>query len=209
MSYSSLFGINKDYIGKELYEYGNSWLFSPLVWDVLSKKYIPSDVVILYGYQKPLVVCPTDIWDKLNNKINNCNNTPDRICWEMSQQQIFFTKDKELIADSICEFVKQNKAYDKIGTDELHLLEEEHIIERFSEIANNIRSLNEEVYPYFVFKNTSVDDVVCNWFYDYDEDSDKYIDKSLKDWDILPSEFVVIENDEVARFIINLDYVEN
>ena len=179
-----------------------------MVWDVLSNKYIPSDVISLYSYQKPLVICPTDIWDKLNNKINNCNNTPDRICWEMSNQQIFFTKDKEFIADSVCEFVKQNKTYTEFGTYKRKPLEEEHIIKRFSEIANDIRSLNEEEYPYFVFKNTSVDDVVSNWFYDYDEDSDEYIGKSLKDWGTLPSEFVVIENDEVARFIINLDYVE-
>lgn len=162
MSYSSLFGIKKDYVGEELYKYGNSWLFSPVVWDVLSYKYIPSDMISPYGYHKHLIICSDDIWDKLNNKINNCNNTPDRICWEMSQQQIFFTKDKEIIVDSIYKFVKQNKAIESEVGIERNSLEEEHIIERFNDIANNILSLDEDEYPYFVFKNTSVDDVVCN-----------------------------------------------
>ena len=31
MSYSSLYGIRKDYTGEELYKYQNSWLFSPII----------------------------------------------------------------------------------------------------------------------------------------------------------------------------------
>jgi hypothetical protein len=38
MSYSSLYGITSDYEGKAIAEYGNSWLFSPVVENVLLGK---------------------------------------------------------------------------------------------------------------------------------------------------------------------------
>ena len=77
MSYSSLYGINKKYIGEELYEYKNSWLFSPIIWRVLADKYLPrrngliQDVIGFNGNEVGL---------KINNIMNNSNNTPDRIC---------------------------------------------------------------------------------------------------------------------------------
>lgn len=200
MSCSSLFGIKKDYTGEELYEYRNSWLFSPVVWDVLPEKYIPLEIETPYGFKKR-IISPygTDVWTKTNDKVNNCDNTPDRICWEMSNQNIFFTKDKECIAESIRKFAEQNRGYDKA-------LENEGIIQRFNEIADDILSLDENEYPYFVFKNTSVDDHVERWFYCYDEETDEYINKSLKEWDDFLAEFVVIEGNEIVDFINSLDY---
>ena len=47
MSCSSLYGIKKDYTGKELYEYKNSWLFSPVVWNIISDKYLPRQYVMI------------------------------------------------------------------------------------------------------------------------------------------------------------------
>ena len=41
MSYSSLVGITPDYHGEEKEIFRNSWLFSPIIWDVLAEKYIP------------------------------------------------------------------------------------------------------------------------------------------------------------------------
>ena len=207
MSYSSLYGIKKDYTGEELYEYRNSWLFSPIVMGILPEKYIPYEIQTPYGFKKSIIgMGGQEIWKKTNNKINNCDNTPDRICWEMSNQQIFFTKDKECIADSIRKFVEQNKDYDKSDEDNLSSLEREHIIERFNEIADDIIGLDEKEYPYFVLKNTSVDDGVSFWFSDYDEEKDEYTDKSIKDWDKLLAEFVVIEDGKIAKFISNLDF---
>lgn len=207
MSHSSLYGIKKDYTGEELYEYGNSWLFSPIVISVLPDKYIPYEIQTPYGFKKSIIgMGGQEIWEKTNNKINNCDNTPDKICWEMSNQQIFLTKDKECIADSIREFVEQNKEYNKSDEDNLSPLEREHIIERFNEIADDILGLDENEYPYFVFKNTSVDDNVEYWFKDFDEESDEYTDKSIKDWDEFLAEFVIIEDGKIAKFISNLDY---
>lgn len=203
MSYSSLYGIKKDYVGEELYEYRNAWLFPTVVWSVLSDKYLPRD---MYGYVQSVIGSNgNEVWSKINNIMNNSNNTPDRICWEMTNQQIFFTKDKECIVDSIRRFIEQNKEYDKHREDNISPLEREHIIERYNEIANDILALDENEYPYFVFKNTSVDDGVERWFYEYDE-NDGYIDKSLKDWDEFVAEFVVIEDGKISNFINNLDY---
>lgn len=207
MSCSSLYGIKKDYTGKELYEYRNSWLFSPIVMGILPDKYIPYEIQTPYSFKKSIIgMGGQEIWKSTNNKINNCDNTPDRICWEMSNQQIFFTKDKECIADSIRKFVEQNKEYDKSNEDNLSPLEREHIIERFNEIADDILGLDENEYPYFVFKNTSVDDNVEFWFRAFDEEADEYTDKSIKDWDKFLAEFVVIEDGKIVKFISNLDY---
>lgn len=206
MSYSSLYGIKKDYVGEKLYEYKNSWLFSPVVWDVLPDKYIPLDIKTPYVYKKR-IICDSsgEIWRKINDIMNNSDNTSDRVCWEMSNQQIFFTKDKECIANNILKFVEQNKGYDKSKEDNIAPLEREHIVERFNDIANDILALDENEYPYFVLKNTSVDDNVRRWFYDYDED-DEYVDKSLRDWDEFVAEFVVINDGKIVNFVSNLDY---
>ena len=204
MSYSSLYGIKPDYTGEIVNEYKNSWWFSPIVWRVLSDKTLPRDFM---GYVQSIIgLHGQDVWKKINAKMNNSENTPDRICWEMSNHQIFFTKDKECIADSIRKFVEQNKNYDKSDEDNLSPLEREHIIERFNEIADDILALNENEYPYFVFKNTSVDDGVEFWFSSYDEDSDEYKEKSIKDWDRFLAEFVVIENGEIKCFVSNKEF---
>lgn len=207
MSYSSLYGIKKDYTGEELYEYRNSWLFSPVVWNVLSDKYLPRQ----YGMVQSVIgLNGNEVWSKINNIMNNSDNTPDRICWEMSNQQIFFTKDRECIVNNIRKFIEQNKEYYKSEEDSISVLEREHIIERFNEIVNDILSLDKDEYPYFVFKNTSVDDGVLRWFYSYnegdDEEDDEYVDKSLKDNNELVAEFVVIEDGKISNFINNLNY---
>lgn len=203
MSCSSLYGIKKDYVGEELYEYKNSWLFSPVVWSVLSDKYLPRDA---YGYVQSIIgMNGNEVFSKINNIMNNSNDTPDRICWEMSNQQIFFTKDKECIVNNIRKFVVQNKEYDKHKEDNISPLEREHIVERINEIMNDILELDENEYPCFVFKNTSVDDGVIRWFYDYNENNE-YIDKSLKDWNKIVAEFVLIEDGKIVNFVNNLDY---
>ncbi len=207
MSYSSLYVIKKDFTGELVADYKNSWLFSPMVWSVLCEKYIPRDIQTPYGYKKSIITdFNGELHKKLNNKVNNCENTPDRICWEMSNQQIFFTKDKKCIADDIKKFVEQNKQYDKSEEDNISPMEREHIIERFNEIAEHILEIDENKDPYFVFKNNSVDDGVEYWFREYDEETEEYITKSLDKWDKILAEFVVIENGTITKFIHNLDF---
>ena len=207
MSYSSLYVIKKDFTGESVADYKNSWLFSPMVWDVLCDKYIPTDIQTPYGYKKSIITdFGGNLFYKLNNKVNGCENTPDRVCWEMSNQQIFFTKDKECIAESIKKFVEQNKQYDKSRDDNKSPMEREHIIERFNEIANHILEIDENEYPYFVFKNNSVDDGVEYWFRKYNEETEESMPKSLDEWDEILAEFVVIEDGVITTFIDNLKF---
>lgn len=204
MSYSTLYGIKTDYIGEVIAEYHNSWLFSPIVMGVLPEKYIPQEIATPYGYKKSIIGSGGgDIWRSTNNKINSCNSTPDRVCWELSNQQIFFTKDQKCIADSIRQFAIDNKEYDKSSDDGISPLEREHIVERFSELASDIENLKESEYPYFVFKNTSVDDGVESWFKHYDEETDEYISRSISDIDEIIVEFVLIEDGKIKEFIDN------
>lgn len=204
MSYSSLYGIKSDYTGEIVNEYKNSWWFSPIVWSVLSDKTLPRDFM---GYVQSIIgLHGQEVWKKINTKMNNSENTPDRICWEMSNQQIFFTKDKGCVADSIRKFVEQNKDYDKSDEDNLSPLEREHIIERFDEIADDILALNENEYPYFVFKNTSCDDEVERWFFKEDENGER-VEASLKEnINGFYAEFVVIENGEIKGFVSNKEF---
>ena len=202
MSCSSLYGIKKDYTGEVLYNYENSWLFSPIVGNVLSDKYLPKKFGMVQSVTGPYGV---EVRSNINNILESSDNTPDQICWMLVNQQIFFTKDKECIAGSIQKFIKQNKEYYKSDEDSISVLESENIVGRFNDIANDILSLDESEHPYFVFKNSSVDDSVDNWFYEYDE-NDNCVDSSLKDLNKIVAGFTFIENGKIVDIVSNLDY---
>lgn len=199
MSYSSLYVIDKKFYGENAADFGNSWLFSPIIWNVLSEKYLPKK----YGMTQSVIgLDGTKVWNEINDIMNSSDNTCERICWEMTNQCVFFTKDKRCVSESILEFVNTHKEYEK-GDDGLGALEREHIIERFSEISDSIMSIGEREYPYFVFKNSSCDDGVERWFAKYDSKIDEYVPSSLKDFPELVTEFVVIENGNIREFIGN------
>ena len=207
MSCSSLYGIKKDYTAEEICDYTNSWYFSPIVYGVLPEKYIPHEIETPYGVKKGIISPYGDeIVRKTNEKVNVCGNTPDRICWELSMQNIFFTKDKAVISESIRKFVEQNKQYDKSKDDGIGALERDHIIERFNEIATDISELDEEEYPYFVFKNTSCDDGVERWFSKYNKETNDYKERPLSELEEFVAEFVVIKDGEIKDFIRNTDF---
>ena len=207
MSYSSLFGIKKDYTGECICDFKNSWLFSPIVMAILPDKYIPQFIKTPFGFKKSIISDMSgEVFNKTNERVNNCKNTADRVCWELANQQIFSTKDKQIVFDSIHKFIEQNKAYNKSDEDGISSLEREHIIERFNEIADEILGLDEDEYPYFVFKNTSVDDEVERWFFKEDENGE-YVEASLKEnIDNFCAEFVVIENGEIKGFVSNKEF---
>lgn len=206
MSYSSLYGIKKDYTGECLHEYGNSWLFSPIVWGILSDKYLQDDAKPSYGYGVSILMGNEDVWNKTNNKVNNCDNTPDRVCWELSHQQIFFAEDKECVANNIKKFIEQNNKYYMYENGE-YPLEQQHIIDRFNEIADDILALDEDIYECFVFKNSSVDDNVECWFEEYDEEHDVFIDKSIEGCTEHLADFVFIADDKITGFIKSNNYL--
>lgn len=201
MSYSSLWGMNKEFLGEELIEFRNSWLFSPIVWNVLFEKYLPEEVEGRFGKQSYMgaAVIDNTMDRRLNDKINNSSVIEDRILWEMSQQQVFFTKDKELVVQAVNHFLEINKTFtDDMGS---------HIHDRFHEVALEISGLDENEYPYFIFKNTSVDDNVEYWFQKLDEEEEEYIPQSLKEVDKPITEFVLIEGKVITGFIHNVDFM--
>jgi hypothetical protein len=207
MSYSSLVVITSDYYGKEKEIFRNSWLFSPIIWDVLAEKYIPYEELFKYGFKRNLIH-DRKLFKELNNIINGCQDTPDRILWELSNQQIFFTKDKDFIEECIYAFLKQNENYctDYDSENHIAVLKIKHILERFCDIAHHIKSLEAEETPYFVFKNTSVDDSVSNWFSCFNENTGKWEYSKLSENKKFCAEFVVIEDNKIKKFISNLDY---
>lgn len=96
MSSSSLWLMDEQYNGVIDREYHNSWWFSPVVWDVLLDKYMHNEIQTPYGYKKSLIGFGGEGLDvKLNDIMNKSDNFSDRVCWELSNQQVFFTKDKK------------------------------------------------------------------------------------------------------------------
>ena len=198
MSYSSLWGIDRKWSGKELTEYRNSWLFCPVVWNVLLCKYIGEEERTDYGrvckdYLSWLGIIASpetraSRWQMLNERINNSSIQSDRVLWELSNLSVFNAKDKAFVAECIETFVENNM----VGNPEYQ--DSDHIIERFHRIARDIRYLPRRV-KYFVIKGTSVDDAVERWFYR----------KRLCSWKEFICEFTLIENQKVAGFATNLE----
>lgn len=205
MSYSFLVGIKKDYTAEIIHDYKNSWLFSPIIWDVLIDKYIRDYARTPYGYNKSFIgIDGKEVWLRTNEALNESSSLSDRICWELSNQQILFAKDKHLVAKSIMDFVSQNRGYDRQETG-LYPLDQVHIVSRFMEISNDIAALDENMYPYFLLKNNSTDDTVENWFSRYDKKKDETVAIPLYEQKEKVTEFVVIGKEKL-RFISNLDF---
>lgn len=201
--------MDKEFYGDRTAQFGNSWLFSPIVWDVLLDKYLPQRSIQMFDGKRAgfMITVMTDksLPSDLNDCINNCENISDRVAWEMSNQQIFFTKDKTTIADAIRKFVHDNKKYN-CNSEGLYPLEQENIINRFNEIADSITEVDETKVPYFIFKNTSVDDNVEYWFSNFDEESGEYVSSSLKVIDKPVAEFVSI-TESGMKFTDSLSYI--
>lgn len=178
MSYSSLWGIKENFKGEEITSYHNSWWFAPVVWSVLQEKYLHTMSGLLRG----------ETFNVLNNAINECDNISDRIVWDLSSSCIFFTKDAEKVAESIKVFMKNNGNYDVI--DGIGVLQQDHIVERFNDIANDILEYKDG-YKFFVFKGTSVDDNVESWFWDYENDCECALKEDIK------ADVVVIQDDTI------------
>jgi len=198
MSYSSLWVMDKEFNGECLMDFGNSWLFSPVSWDILLEKYIPKKTLDEKRSYISESMFDRGLFGKLNGMINNSPTQEDRVLWELGNQNIFFTKDKDFIADCIDQFLITNSEFGRNLGD--------HIQERYSQVANEIRNLDDGKYPYFIFKNTSCDDNVEYWFTKYDEDEDECTPISLDKVDKFVSEFVVVENGKIANFIDNQEY---
>lgn len=193
MSYTSLWTINEEWKGAERSKYHNSYLFPPVVWDILLCKYVTDDernntlsylMWIGFTFDKEE---QSRRFDMLNSRINNSEIQYDRVLWELANLSVFNAKDKALVADCIEKFVENNFNY-------LDFKDVEHIKERFCEVEKDIRELPEEC-KFFVIHPTSCDDNVEWWF---------ERGKALSSWDKYVCEFTLIENEKVVGFSDNL-----
>ena len=91
MSCSSIWLVDNDYIGCEEYTFQDSWLFSPVIWMVLSDKYLPRDC---FGNIQNLIFRGQRVWSEINSIMNSSDADYERICWELTNQNIFFTKEQ-------------------------------------------------------------------------------------------------------------------
>ena len=208
MSCSSIWLVDNDYIGCEEYTFQDSWLFSPVIWMVLSDKYLPRDC---FGNIQNLIFRGQRVWSEINSIMNSSDADYERICWELTNQNIFFTKDKKIISDSIRKFLATNTDYYKGKNDDVGVLKLEHIIKHWNEIIDCIENIDEKKYPYFIFKNTSADDSVETLFCDYNYDTDTKIHKSLFDNEFdnaSQPEFIIIENGKIVDFVDCSSYKE-
>lgn len=150
MSYSSVWLVDEDGYGQEGAVFQNAYLFPMEVWDVLAKKYIPDKVMEPDGKRVPMMSgTGIRLMPVLNERMNESEDLADRICWELTMQQVFSVKDRKQVADAIRQFEKR---YPEIENKD-----------RFREIANFIEGIREE-YSFFIFKNTSCDDAVERLF---------------------------------------------
>src|SRR5690554_4320313 len=128
MSNSSLWVLDKEYKGIEIAEFSNSWYFAPIVWDILFQKYLSERAVDMFGNKTTYMsasMFDSTIEPELNKRVNKSDVIEDRIAWELSCQQIFFSKDKDIVANAIRSFLEINKEFTSNCGD--------HIFERFNE----------------------------------------------------------------------------
>lgn len=184
MSYSSLWVVDKETYGEERFVYKNSWLFTPVVCDILVKKYLGRD-----HSATEIMLGKNNAYQKTNQAINESENTADRILWEMSMQQMFFVKDKETIFRAIGDFLTENRAFFR-GVNPA-------IPKRLHKISVDIMSIPADEYLYFILKNTSCDDSIENLFGSRDEPI------KLNSYDKHVVEAVKIDEGKIVDFISN------
>lgn len=195
MSSSELYVLNNDLKVGYVQKFINSWRFTPPLFAHLVNKYTTlkekEDCIKKYSAQdkeKPFNLMNTlmegeKFYKEINLRINKSGNITDRIGWEIINQQCFLSKDKDIVADSIMLLQKD------LGDFE----------DRFKEIAEKIKDIDIEKYPYFIFKNTTVDDGVERYFEGYDEENDEVLDVGLRETDLrLCFDVVLIDNGNMS-----------
>ena len=117
MSHSTLYGITKDFLGVEISEYHNSFLFGPAIWRFLELKYHTSSVS---GFTF------TEGEKQINAIMNKGENFAEQICWELSNQQVFSIADKDLVADCIDKFIEVAQFVGNYDVDRFHAVAADH-----------------------------------------------------------------------------------
>lgn len=199
MSQSELWIVDRNWSGNEYKEYQNSWLFCPVIANVLMCQHIdPNERKLLTGETVDnfiaWLMCGGLSQDDMNKKFNQLNdiimdgsNENDKILWDLSNLGVFNAQDKQLVSDSICQFLSDHKDYFDTCDD--------CIIDRFKEVAEDIKDLPRRC-KYFVIHGSSCDDNVEYWFYR----------KRLSSWKERVCDFVIIKDGKIAGYKDNLEF---
>lgn len=204
MSYSALYVINKDLKPEYTVEYQNSWVFTPPIFSYLLNKYATPEEKEncwqkYWKYsddkekfrEKPFYVLNVfqmgGQWNRINERINKSSILSDRIGWELCHQQLFESKSKDIISAAVVQL----------------LADTDGDAERFKEISQDIRKIDEEKTPYFMFKNNSIDDGVEKFFHTYVEELDDTVNISLRDTEEKLDFDVVHITDEQKMYFTN------
>lgn len=208
MNMCRLYVMDKRYNGTVLKSFDDTLWFTPVVWHILLEKYVAELFVRNPKLRHQIgKEAGRQAIHQLNDRLALIDEKTDRVCWELSHEQVFFTKDKEVIADALLQFTVQN--LDVIRIKGESLLESRKVFNRFTELAAAIRGLDENVHPYFVFQSTGVDDNVRDWFRVINEKTGQYETRTLRDAKDVYTEFVYIKRDgRIHGFYTNLEYFE-
>ncbi|WP_413515851.1 hypothetical protein [Carnobacterium maltaromaticum] len=200
MSKSSLWIVDKEYKGSEIFYYQNSWLLTPVAGQILFEKYLPEKVITSYGKMSFLAIVGSGngAFNELNKRINESAVLEDRIIWELIMQQTFRIQDKGVVSSALKNFLTINN-YSENG-------EAEHIVKRFEEVAGNIEQLDVDNVQFFIFKNTSTDDGVESIFQKFDENLEEYVSLKFNEIEEFYSEIVIIEEGKISGFVKNNEY---
>lgn len=200
MSYSQLYVLDKNLKPAYIEEFQNSWLFPIPIFGYLVNKYASEEEkerarVFNKGFSgfnpdKPINPVTHFMFDAenlrfkaINNAINKSSSITDRIGWELVNQQMFYSKHKDLIVKAIKELQQLSEG------DE----------ERFEAVANEISTIDIEQHPFFIFKNNTIDDGVEKYFRFYNEESNEEETKSLHEYKgKICFDLVVIENGKMS-----------
>lgn len=200
MSYSSLFVLNKELKAEYVEEFKNSWLFPIPIFKYLINKYASEEEKEIarkfakdfdnFDYDNPINLLTFFMFDSenkrfnaINSAINNSESLVDRIGWELVNQQMFSSQDKEIVSDAILVLQKKSNGD----------------LQQFEAIAKEIKEIDTEKCPYFIFKNNSIDDGVEKYFSRYNEETDEEEEIGLREYEgKLGFDLVVINNGKMT-----------
>lgn len=217
MIHHTIYGICKDYTGKEIIKCETpntpSLFLNSMISDILSEKYFHKQ---FHEYRKDLhgdyqihVVGDMDYkeWvNALNQTIQSSNHTPDQVCWNFFYEQIFHTLDKQLVSDSIFAFIKQNEDIVKDHTN-TPLLKQTSVRNELEQIASAIAQLDAALFPYFVFKNANTYETIELLFKKYDKEKQLFVPCPMyENLTKLYTEFVCFQDGKIKKLVGSTDF---
>lgn len=199
MSCSSIWVMDEDFRGKKALEFQNAHLSFPIIMTVIYHKYLPKRVRYIND-EKAFFILDDSYYEQVHDislhqelkiAVEDSNSTVDNAVWDFINGTIFFTKDKDFLAENLEKFLESNLSeISDYG---------EYVLIRFKEMIETIKNLDTK-HKAFVFKANSVDSYIENWFEQYNEDEDEYKEVSLRESVPYDASFVFVDNKRILGY---------